>query len=77
MASQTAEIWRRPELARLAAVSCAASLCFFADAIKVTLRLVQRINVAFLVQGDSHAAASLLSLQAAARQCKALVVSRR
>ncbi|EYD99823.1 hypothetical protein AD08_2298 [Escherichia coli 1-110-08_S4_C2] len=37
--------------------SCAASLCFFADAIKVTPRLVQRINVAFLVQGDGHAAA--------------------
>lgn len=52
-----AEIWRRPELARLVAVSCAASLCFFAGATKVTPRLVQGVNVTFLVQGDGHAAA--------------------
>ncbi|HFL1154623.1 TPA: hypothetical protein ACGSE5_000684 [Escherichia coli] len=38
-------------------VCCAASLCFFADAIKVTPCLVQGVNVAFLVQGDGHAAA--------------------
>ncbi|EFA6625045.1 hypothetical protein E3Y94_21650 [Escherichia albertii] len=38
-------------------VCCAASLCFFADAIKVTPRLVQRVNIAFLVQADGHAAA--------------------
>ncbi|EGE63717.1 hypothetical protein ECSTEC7V_2892 [Escherichia coli STEC_7v] len=31
-------------------MSCAASLCFFADAIKVTPRLVQGVNIAFLVQ---------------------------
>ncbi|EDS90904.1 hypothetical protein ESCAB7627_2006 [Escherichia albertii TW07627] len=36
---------------------CAASLCFFADAIKVTPRLVQGVNVAFLVQINGHAAA--------------------
>jgi len=39
------------------AVSCAASLCFFAGATKVTPRLVQGVNVTFLVQGDGHAAA--------------------
>ncbi|MEB7371878.1 hypothetical protein NEN29_22175, partial [Escherichia coli] len=49
--------WRRPELARLAAVSCAASLCPVAGAIKVTPCLVLGVNVAFLVQGDGHAAA--------------------
>ncbi|HFI6383020.1 TPA: hypothetical protein ACGRTY_003422 [Escherichia coli] len=38
-------------------VCCAASLCFFADAIKVTPCLVQGVNIAFLVQGDGHAAA--------------------
>ncbi|MCV5744922.1 hypothetical protein OFN42_32455, partial [Escherichia coli] len=56
-ACQTAEIWRRLGLARLAAVCCAASLCPVAGATRVTPRLVQRVNVAFLVQGDGHAAA--------------------
>ncbi|MHR83026.1 hypothetical protein D9G18_08845 [Escherichia coli] len=50
-------MWRRPGLARLAAVCCAASLCPVAGATRVTPRLVQRVNVAFLVQGDGHAAA--------------------
>ncbi|EFO1359190.1 MULTISPECIES: hypothetical protein [Escherichia] len=44
-------------MARLAVVCCAASLCFFANAIKVTPYPVQGINVAFLVQADGHAAA--------------------
>ncbi|EED0624680.1 hypothetical protein [Escherichia coli] len=39
------------------AVCGAASLCFFAGVAKVTPRLVQGVNVAFLVQGDGHAAA--------------------
>ncbi|MFW7509331.1 hypothetical protein [Escherichia coli] len=56
-ACQTAEIWRRPELARLAPVSCAASLCSVAGATKVTPCLVQGVNIAFLVQGYGHAAA--------------------
>ncbi|WP_231826257.1 hypothetical protein [Pseudocitrobacter corydidari] len=38
-------------------MSCAASLCPVAGATKVTPRLVQGVNVAFLVQGDGHAAA--------------------
>ncbi|EHI5877707.1 hypothetical protein ACO0LQ_000318 [Salmonella enterica] len=69
-------MWRRPELARLAAVCCAASLCAVADATKVTPRLVQGINIAFLVQDDGHAAAKPLSLQTAARQIKGAVFSR-
>ncbi|MDM2738263.1 hypothetical protein OGY35_23205 [Citrobacter sp. Ct235] len=50
-------MWRRPDNPGLAAVCGAASLCFFADAIKVTPRLVQGVNIAFLVQDDGHAAA--------------------
>ncbi|MEF0887245.1 hypothetical protein PX124_22580, partial [Escherichia coli] len=49
-------------LARLAAVCCAASLCPVAGATRVTPRLVQRVNVAFLVQGDGHAAANACCL---------------
>ncbi|MFP1452259.1 hypothetical protein ACLB1N_12365 [Escherichia coli] len=44
---------------------------------KVTPCLVQRINVAFLVQVTVTRQQSLTAMQAAARQCKALVVSRR
>ncbi|WP_249531103.1 hypothetical protein [Escherichia coli] len=38
-------------------MSCAASLCPVAGAIKVTPCLVLGVNDAFLVQGDGHAAA--------------------
>ncbi|EAW8148248.1 hypothetical protein I7044_002652 [Salmonella enterica subsp. enterica] len=71
-----AEMWRSPDVTGLAAVCCAASLCVVADATKVTPRLVQGINIAFLVQDDGHAAAKPLSLQAAARQIKGAVFSR-
>ncbi|MBS5153520.1 hypothetical protein K6664_19655 [Escherichia ruysiae] len=42
----------------------------FADAIKVTPRLVLGVNIAFLVQDDGHAAAKPSAMQAAARHVK-------
>ncbi|WP_227902608.1 hypothetical protein, partial [Escherichia coli] len=56
-------------LARLAAVSCAASLCPVAGAIKVTPCLVLGVNVAFLVQINGHAAAN------AFRQCRPQLIN--
>ncbi|MBY7218322.1 hypothetical protein K6716_14950 [Escherichia marmotae] len=59
-----------PEIRGIARCGGCASLCFFADAIKVTPRLVQGVNVAFLVQDDGHAAAKPSAMQAATRHVK-------